>query len=340
MEKSKRKVWLVWLLTAAVIVGSVPASGLAETTSGNDKAMWAWFPNEDINTEAGREELVEFSKEKGINVIYLNIGVREDIPQVPPFPYRHMHPKFSVGKQEGIPYLQMHPAQYQKFIKLAHENDIEVIALDGASEWAKKKNHKTPIKRMIQVVKYNNFSDEEEQFDGIQMDIEPYLLDEWDTEERSRLILDYLNGLNKLDTIAADHHIDFMIAMPFWFDGDEYETDYNDVTKPLSDHVMDIVDTAAIMAYRDKAEGNDSMIYHSEHELEYANENGNTIVIAVETQNLEGIVEPYYEKVSYFEEGEAYMDENLEIVDAAYAEEPGYGGQAIHKYQSYRSMKP
>ncbi|MGY4690841.1 alpha-amylase family protein [Salibacterium sp. K-3] len=338
MEKFRRKVWILLIVT--LIVGSVPATGLAETTSGKDKGMWAWFPNEDINTEKARQDLVEFSKEKGINVIYLNIGVREDVPQVPPFPYRHMHPKFGVGKQEGIPYLQLHPKQYQKFIKLAHENDIEVIALDGNSEWAKEKNHKTPIKRMIQVAKYNKFSKEEEQFDGIQMDIEPYLLDEWETEERSQLIQDYLNGLNKLDRIAAAHNMDFMIAMPFWFDGDEYVSDYNNVTKPLSDHAMDTVDTVAIMAYRDSAEGKDSMMYHSEHELEYADENGKTAVIAVETQNLEGIVEPYYEKVSYFEEGEAYMNDNLEIVDAAYADHPGYGGQAIHKYQSYRSMKP
>ncbi len=92
---------------------------------------------------------------------------------------------------------------------------------------------------------------------------------------------------------------------------------------------------SALMAYRDFAEGRDSITYHTEHEVEYANEIGAKAVIGVETQYLEP-----YEKVSFFEEGEAYMNKQLQIVDQIYFGQLGYGGQAVHKYQSYQTMKP
>ncbi|MGP4108131.1 hypothetical protein [Virgibacillus sp. L01] len=308
---------LLAILVGLVMVFTIiPLSVSAETTSGKDKAMWSWFPNEDIDTTENREEMIEFAEEKGVNVIYLNIGERNsDI------------------------YLKMHPEQYRKFIKLAHESDIKVYALDGASEWAKEENHHIPISRMLDVFEYNCHSSEDEQFDGVQFDIEPYLLDEWDTNERGQLIQEYLSGLKILNKISKaysqTHDFEFMVAMPFWFDGEEYETTYRGKSMPLSDHVMDTVNSVALMAYRDFAEGRDSITYHIEHEMEYASKNGVKAVVGVETQYLEP-----YEKVSFFEEGEAYMNEQLEIVDKMYADEPGYGGQAIHKYQSYQTMNP
>ncbi|WP_221565857.1 hypothetical protein [Alkalihalobacillus sp. TS-13] len=303
------------ILALALIV--FPGFTFAETTSGKDKAMWSWFPNEDILTDEAREEIITFAKDKGVNVIYLNTGDRgEDT------------------------YLEMYSEQYQEFIELAHENDIKVFALDGAAKWARKENHRIPIKRMLQVFQYNHHSDVDEQFDGMQFDIEPYLLDEWDTtEEREQLVQEYLKGLKKLNGMATvygmKYDFEFMIAMPFWFDGSKYETTYEGVTKPLSDHVMDTVDYVALMAYRDFAEGRDSITYHIEHEIQYASENGMKAVIGVETQYLEP-----YEKVSFYEEGEGYMNEQLEIVDQLYSNESGYAGQAIHKYQSYKNMKP
>lgn len=300
-----------------MIFSVLPGAVFAETSSGHDKAMWAWFPNEDINSQDAREELVTFANEKRINVIYMNIGARG-----------------------SDPYIEMHPEQYRKFIKLAHENDIQVYALDGASEWAKEENYDIPISRMHEVFKYNRTVNEEEQFDGIQFDIEPYLLDEWDNpDQRVQLIEEYLTVLkilnNQANAYSQSHDFEFMIAMPFWFDGDKYLTNHKDVTKPLSDHVMDTVSNVAIMAYRDFAEGRDSITYHTKHEMQYAAESGTKVVMGVETQYLEP-----YEKVSFFEEGEAYMNEQLGIVDQLYADEPGYGGIAIHKYQSYQTMKP
>lgn len=305
---------LLCVFTAILV--SLPNTASAETALGKDKAMWSWFPNEDINTEEARKEMVSFAEEKGVNVIYLNIGAREDLP-----------------------YIQKHPEQYQAFIRLAHEKGIEVHALDGAAEWALAENRNVALSRLFDVFKYNQIAGDGQQFDGIQFDIEPYLLDQWDTDERVKVINQYLKGLHVIDAIVQPyskfHDFEFMVAMPFWFDGEKYETTYRGETKPLSDHVMDTVsDGVAIMAYRDFAEGRDSITYHTEHEINYANDIGNKVILGVETQYLEP-----YEKVSFFEEGEAYMNEQLRMVDEFYKEEVSYAGQAIHKYQSYQTMK-
>ncbi|WLR49099.1 hypothetical protein LC065_08035 [Halobacillus litoralis] len=317
MKLSKRIGWLTGLCAMAFVFAFLPGTISAETASGKDKAMWAWFPNEDINTEESREEMVSFAEEKGVNVIYLNIGAREDLP-----------------------YIQKHPEQYQAFIQLAHANGIEVHALDGAAEWALAENRHVALSRLFDVLDYNRTVEEDEKFDGIQFDIEPYLLDEWDTDERTEVIDQYLKGLHVIDSIVQSPKMksdfEFMVAMPFWFDGEKYETTYKGVTQPLSDHVMDTVsDGVAIMAYRDFAEGRDSISYHTEHEVDYANQIGSKVILGVETQYLEP-----YEKVSFFEEGEAYMNEQLQILDELYENEPSYAGQAIHKYQSYQTMKP
>ncbi|MGM7702553.1 hypothetical protein ACSVDE_12565 [Pseudalkalibacillus sp. Hm43] len=279
----------------------------------HDKAMWAWHPSKEIHTEEARLELVNFAIRKGIDAIYLYVGESEDST-----------------------YLTRNPDHYRSFIRLAHEKKIDVYALDGEPTWSYEQNE--PIKRIEQILDYNADSTPEERFDGIQFDIEPYLLDEWDTGDAERMIQQYLDGLKtyvtKVHTYEKDRQFPFMIAIPFWFDSEKYYTTYDGEDKALSDHVMDIVNYVVIMAYRDRAEGKDSILSHTENEMSYAAGNGTKLIIGVETKG----VEP--EKVTFHEEGEAYMEKQLQLVEKQYDNEQAYGGVAIHHYHSYKKMKP
>lgn len=300
--------WIIPLLLVTMLFVALPGSLPAKMIG--DKAMWVWHSSDEIFTEDGREALIAFSKEKNVNIVYLNTGR----------------------------YLENNSASYRAFIKLAHLNNISVYALDGSAKWAKQINHMSPTERMHEVFMYNENAQQDERFDGMQFDIEPYLLSEWKTEERDQLIQEYLIGLENLanmaDTYGSGDAFEFMAAIPFWFDKEKYETMYRGVSKPLSDHVMDTVGNVVIMAYRDTAAGRDSISYHSDHEIKYASEHNLKVVIGVETQHIEP-----YEKVSFFEEGEAYMEEQLQSIDQLYSTESGYGGQAIHDYQNYKALK-
>ncbi len=302
---------IVYVLLLGVLLLTSCAPDEADVL--HDKAMWAWHPSKEIHTEESRHDLIDFAIHKGIGAIYLYVGGTEDST-----------------------YLTRNPDHYRSFIRLAHEKKIEVYALDGEPTWSHE--HKEPIQRIEQILDFNANSTSDERFDGIQFDIEPYLLDDWDTADSERIIQQYLDGIKtyvtKIHTYEKDRHLSFMVAIPFWFDSEKYYTTYNGDDKALSDHVMDMVNHVVIMAYRDRAEGIDSILHHTEHEMSYANSNGTKLIIGVETKD----VEP--EKVTFHEEGEAYMEEQLQLVEKQYETATAYGGLAIHHYHSYKKMKP
>ncbi len=65
------------------------------------------------------------------------------------------------------------------FIKEAHQLGIEIEYLDGSSDWAAT-NQSTGRQRLEYVLKFNAEAlTPEEKFDGIQYDVEPYLLSGW-----------------------------------------------------------------------------------------------------------------------------------------------------------------
>ncbi|WP_349408296.1 hypothetical protein [Pseudalkalibacillus sp. SCS-8] len=272
--------------------------------------MWVWHPTESITTEEARGDLLSFSKRKKINVIYLYTG--EEL-------------------------LKEQTKHYQTFIKAASESEIQVYALVGSPEWAKIENHSEATDQLSNVFTYNENSAEDEKFSGIQFDIEPYLLDEWEKEPK-RVMNEYVRGLHvwkeEMRSYSDVKDFEWMVAIPFWFDHKEYELTYKDVGKPLAEHIMDIVGSVVMMAYRDFAEGSDSIIRHVQHEVDYATEHDYKVIIGVETKELKS-----EEKVTFFQEGETYMIEQLQVVENHFKGQKGYHGQAIHDYESYRKLK-
>lgn len=312
MMKKRFKRMTLLLLVSMMVLLVLPAASSVQTSSGADKAMWIWEPWETIGTSVDRQALVDFAVLKGVNVLYVE-----------------------TGRSTGS-YLLDNPNAYKDLITKASAEQIFVYALDGAAEWAKSQNHQIPLSRVDDVLNYNSTAASTEKFTGIQMDIEPYLLKEWDRKkQREKLIADYLDLMVKLDhkVTTTSNPIPFMASIPFWFDNNTYDTTYEGTTKHLAFHVIDIVSGGvAIMAYRDFATGNDSIIYHSQTEVDYAGQIGRRAVIGVEIQLMD------LDKISFYEEGEAYMNAELQIVDEHYKNNSGYGGQAIHKYRSYRDM--
>ena len=87
------------------------------------------------------------------------------------------------------------------------------------------------------------------------------------------------------------------------------------------------------MDYRDFSEGGDGLIRHAEGEMAYA-----PTVIGVETQCLgTGRIA---DKQSFCEEGEFFMEGELDEVYTAYGSDPNFVGFFIHFYQSYQELLP
>ena len=117
---------------------------------------------------------------------------------------------------------------------------------------------------------------------------------------------------------------------------DDLINQYIIVSTDLSHHIIDIVDYATIMAYRDFAEGIDGIIYHSEDEVTYAASVDKKVVVGVETMGFGPDNTDNPEKITFYEEGEVYMNQELEKVIEYYTE--GLKGVAIHYYLTYKEL--
>lgn len=263
-------------------------------------AMGALAPGTAAATESDRamwvwdhpeSGIVEYAAAKGVTAMYV-----------------HAPPGFSSD------------ASHTLFLSDAHAAGIEVYAMAGDPTWAKKP---APLYAWVsEVVDHGGF-------DGLVVDIEPYLLADWSHDrQRSRLLGKYLKALGG----AADRSgsLPFLAAVPFWFDDPTLDTKDGSVIG----QVLDRVDGIVVMAYRDHALGADGIIEHAGTEVDLATARGKSVVVGVETGRT-GL-----DKTSFAEEGEAAMNSELEQVRVAFAGSAGFAGVSIHHYSAWVDLTP
>ncbi len=301
----------------------------AVTLQEQDRAMWIWEkaaynlflnPGSKSALKALADDTETFGSDP-ITTFYIGV-----------FPY------------EGVDILEEQPEAVREFVKWAHNNGYQVHACIAGGTVPPYYGALTPyhgyaIREMEKVINYNLSSSAEEQFDGVNVDIEPYILPEF-RADKPAVQLQYLDVLQKMiqrrDT--AGINLPFGPAIPRWFDSSDAAQDitWNGQTKWLSEHVQDISDYISIMDYRDTAEGGPGIIPQALAELDYANAIGkpNSVIVGVETLDIANSGDP--ETITFREEGRSYMENELDKVYAAFSGNPAFGGMAMHHYDSIR----
>ncbi|MCP4540491.1 MAG: hypothetical protein GY832_25415 [Chloroflexi bacterium] len=223
--------------------------------------------------------------------------------------------------------------ELEDFIARGSNINIEVELLAGDPTWALTPTHPVALGFVQRTITFTKSITESARPIGIHLDIEPYLLPEWNSD-RSSIITQYLDLLSdvKQELVASSINMTFSVDIPFWYD--TITATYTSVTKPLNQHVQDITDRIVIMDYRDFAEGNDGIIYHAQDEMDYAQGIGKEIIIGVETNDIEP------EKITFFEEGETVMENELAFVKQHYQTSSAFRGLAIHDYSGYYALAP
>lgn len=211
-------------------------------------------------------------------------------------------------------------ATFGTFVDDAHAMGLEVYALNGDASWAA--NSKTLEAWVKEIVASRHF-------DGVIVDIEPYLHRDWKDKRRRKKLLDhFLKGLDRGRKKAGS--LPFVATVPFWYDSKSLR----DKKKgQLIDRVLKVVDGVNVLAYRDTAAGGDGIIAHAMAEVSRATSAGRTAVISVQTADDE------LNKLTFFEEGEAAMEIQLNEVLDAFVGFRGFAGFAIHHYDSYSDLK-
>jgi hypothetical protein len=297
---------LLWLLALL----SPLAAGAAGPVS---RAVWTWEQEAYamLESRAAAERAFAFLHSKQVDTIYLYADA---------FRGRNL--------------IVERPAAYRDFIAAAHGRGFKVHALLG-SAYLRTERYVLPRERtaalaMLQrVLAYNAAAAGPSRFDGVNLDIEPHLLDAWDTHKLELLgnFLDVSAAWMALKR-ASGQRLEIGPALPFWFDNIQLR--WRGRTRPVSEHVAELYDYITLMDYRDHAQGRDGIIAHAADEMAYAARSGRKVVIGLElTPNA-------LDKVTFNHLTEADLAREVALTERAYRDSPAFGGFAFHHYRGYR----
>lgn len=171
---------------------------------------------------------------------------------------------------------------YQSFLTDAHDQNIRVHALDGSPDYTEQE-----LAAFLKRVRSLDW-------DGIHLDIEPYLSEEWESDQKQAVHM-----YERLIKQAADSGFVLGVDIPFWYD--EIPSSANGT---LAEFVVERADYTVIMAYRDSSE---QILKAARTELALGRSTDKEVLIAVET-----IEDAEAEGISFFGKSAAYFENEIE----------------------------
>jgi len=277
------------------------------------RAVWVWEADSYAMLERPEvaADAVRFLKRQGIGTVYL---------------YADAH--------DGRNHLLEQPQLYARLIAQLHRQGLQVHALLGSwplhtERYILPENRAVALQMVQRVLDYNQAAVPEARFDGINLDIEPHVLDDW-SQRREAYLRMFIETSQAWMDLKREMKASLQIgpAIAFWLDG--IAISHGGQTRPASEHLQDIYDHVVLMDYRDRAHGPDGILSHAQDELAYGRKIGKPVWLGVETSDNEIL------KLTFFDNKPADMERELGLVKQALKDESAFGGFVIHHYGSYR----
>lgn len=296
-----------WLLATLFAIATLPATAAP-------RAVWTWERDSYamLESRAEAEAAFAFLQDHGVGTVYL----------------------YADGYQ-GRNLITSRPQAYRDFIAGAHRRGFKVYALLGSAyldteRYILPEHRRAAVAMLQRVLDYNARAVQAARFDGINLDIEPHLLEQWDDAHREDLLRDFLDvGAEWMRMKqASGQALPVGPAVPFWFDG--IPVRWRGTTRPASEHLADLYDYLALMDYRDHADGRDGIVAHAAREMAYADAAGKRVVIGLELGANE------LKKVTFHHRSEADLHREMAATEDAYIRSDAFAGFALHHYRSYR----
>lgn len=261
------------------------------------KATWIWQAE-----LAGdrQQEILQFAEQNGINTIYLRVD-------------------------KALPF-----AHYSPFIQAAGRMGIEVHALGGHPAWALSGHRQRMLELVSWVHAYNSQSSEDARFAGLHLDIEPYLLREWETEQAEVLRQWTANMKSFADAARRESGLQVSADLAVWLD----RTDVPGEGVTVSEWMIDIFDHVTLMAYRNRVDGPNGIVALVKDELAAADRLGKQVVVAVNAKEMPG--EPH---TTFYHDGETVMQEVLAQASERLRLHSSFAGTAIHDYRYWQALR-
>ena len=248
----------------------IPTAGRSEEPGRSlRQAMWLWETPAVTSDPDARRRLVRFCRTEGITDLFLQL----------PYEAERVDERWTISWDRE---------RLRPLIADLHAAGVTVHALDGDPRFSLPEWHGRVIATIRSITEYNRESPPAERFDGIRHDIEPYLLPGFAGVRHTQILRQYLSIVAASQALAAQAGLVYGVDIPAWFDErNEFFELVADVDgRPLSELIIDIVDTVGIMDYRTQAYGADGTIAHAHSELRYAAGLGKKVFLGLETGEL------------------------------------------------------
>lgn len=285
-------VWLLIVLCVSVVAGSMLQ---LRPEPAYTKATWIW--NARI-LPAHTEEIVAFAKQNEINLIYVHVEPTTVSPQV-----------------------------YRDFIRTAKRASIQVEALGGDPNWALAANRGSIGDLVSWVKAFNHSAKPDERFQGIHVDIEPYLLAEWKKDQDAVVEQWMKNVVYLVAETKKDSDLLVGADLPFWIDSVIVPGE----KEKVSNWMVERLDSITLMAYRNHAMGQNGIIdiVHRVVADADSRKSGSVVVGVNILESKEGA------NTSFHADGTVEMEKQLAILQEELAKNPSFAGSAIHDYESW-----
>ncbi|MED3979554.1 amidase [Priestia megaterium] len=262
-------------------------------------STWVWDTK---NWMLNQEAILEKLQEKKVTKVYLQIDAH------------------------------LSPSVYKHFIEQAQVQGISVYALDGAPSWIGTSGIEKQDAFFDWITAYQAEADEQQQFSGVHLDIEPYLYKSW-KNNRAKSILQYQYIISQAAVQSHELHLPLAIDIPFWFDEVPFKN--SNGSGSLGRWVIQYADEVTIMAYRNHADKENGIVEITENERKWGRVLSTPIEIGVETMaSGEG------EYISFSAKGEEKMMQELGMLLTECQAENPPSSIAVHHFDSWLHMKP
>lgn len=251
-------------------------------------SIYSWSSDE-ITIPENRRELIKVLDEYGFNRIFQSISSE-------------------ISEQE-----------IQSFVLELTGQNIDVYALSGTPEWALDPTGESMIERLKRIAMINEQLPKNQQIKGMVIDVEPYLLDDFDWE--NELIQEsFISGMKNLYHVAQEEELELIVVVPYFYDTKGYQ-------EVLSTIIHEASSEVAVMNYFRNREINHLTFEASE--AKKANK-PLTSVYEFKPPGKHGLSE----KNTYYNEGVLAAQENAkQLIEH-------YDGQTIHiAFHDYRAFR-
>lgn len=288
--------------------------------------IWIWDSPYTMNP-AYAKEVISVSRKNGFNVLYVTV---DDYLEVLDMPLR-----------ERASYKENYMKSLSIFVDAAQDAGLEVDAVGGAKDWAMSDNRRKGYE-LIEFVKEYNKKYPRAKLRGLQYDVEPYLLTEYNADKQ-KVLKEFVTFIDESARRMKDMPEQFSIVIPHFYDSKQNwtpEYSYRGEKASTFTHLLNVLkqkkeSSIIIMSYRNFFEGENGTKEISEAELEESSnrEYPTKIIIAQETGN----VTPDY--VTFYDYPKLSLFDALQEMQEYFKKYKAFDGVAVHYFDSFLKME-